>query len=77
MLSRLRELREDNDLNQTQIAKVLNVSQRTYSSYETGDRTIPYSALMKLAKFYKTSVDYILEMTDRFTPYPPKKKQPY
>ena len=74
MLTRLRELREDNDLNQTEIAKVLNISQRTYSSYETGDRTIPYSALMKLAYFYNTSVDYILELTDLSKPYPRKKK---
>lgn len=74
MLPRLRELREDSDLNQTQVAKVLNIAQRTYSSYETGDHTIPYSALMKLARFYNTSVDYILDMTDQFTPYPPKKK---
>lgn len=74
MLNRLRELREDNDFNQTEIAKILNVSQRTYSSYETGDRTIPYSALMKLARFYNTSVDYILDMTDHLKPYPPKKK---
>ncbi|MBQ8002727.1 MAG: helix-turn-helix transcriptional regulator [Clostridia bacterium] len=74
MLSRLRELREDNDLNQTEIAKVLNVSQRTYSSYETGDRTIPYTALIKLARFYNTSVDYILSITDQTKPYPPQKK---
>ena len=68
MLTRLRELREDSDYNQTQIAKILNISQRTYSSYETGDRTIPYSALVKLARFYHTSVDYILDMTDQFKP---------
>lgn len=74
MLPRLRELREDNDLNQTQVAKILNISQRTYSSYETGDRTIPYSALRTLARFYNTSVDYILDMTDQTKPYPPKKK---
>lgn len=72
MLIRLRELREDNDLNQTQVAKVLNVSQRTYSSYETGDRTIPYTALVKLARFYNTSVDYILELTDQTKPYSDK-----
>lgn len=75
MLIRLRELREDNDFNQTQIAEILNVSQRTYSSYETGDRTIPYSALRTLALFYNTSVDYILDMTDQIKPYPTKKKQ--
>lgn len=73
MLTRLRELREDNDLSQSEIAKILNISQRAYSSYETGNRTIPYMSLVKLARFYNTSVDYILDMTDQLKPYPRKK----
>lgn len=65
----LRRLCEDKDLNQTEVAKILNISQRTYSGYETGARMIPYTALITLAKFYGTSIDYIVELTDDPTPY--------
>lgn len=57
---RLKDLREDNDLTQTQIAKLLNVRQNTYSQYENGKRDIPIDLLWKLADFYNTSVDYII-----------------
>jgi len=57
---RLRDLREDNDLTQSQIAKQLNIKQNTYSQYENGKREIPVSLLWKLADFYKTSVDYLI-----------------
>ncbi len=69
LLPRLRDLREDNDLTQTDIANVLNISQRTYSGYETGSRMIPFTCLIKLAKYYNTSTDYILGLTDNPNPY--------
>lgn len=67
---RLRDLREDSDLTQTQIAKILNIRQNTYSQYENGQRQIPIEALIKLAEFYKTSTDYILGITNIRKPYP-------
>ncbi len=66
---RLRDLREDADLNQTQVAKFLGMSQTGYSKYETGENDIPTQVLIKLAKFYKTSVDYLLGITDNTKPY--------
>ena len=65
---RIRDLREDRDLTQTQLAKEINVSQRTYSYYENGERTIPPEVLIALAKFYNVSVDYILELSDNPIP---------
>lgn len=62
---RIRDLREDADLTQTEIGKAINLPQRTYAYYESGDRTIPPEVLISLAKFYKTSVDYILGLTDK------------
>ena len=59
---RLRDLREDNDYTQEQIAKYLNVKQSTYSQYENGQRQIPIELLIELAKYYGTSTDYILEL---------------
>lgn len=64
MYKRIRDLREDRDLNQTQVAEILNMSQTGYSKYETGENDIPTSVLIKLAKFYNVSTDYILELTD-------------
>ena len=57
---RLRDLREDNDYKQIQIAKLLNIKQNTYSQYETGKREIPLALLWKLADLYKTSIDYLV-----------------
>jgi transcriptional regulator with XRE-family HTH domain len=65
MYSRLRDLREDKDLNQTQIAQMLGMSQTGYSKYETGENDIPTSILIKLSRFYNTSIDYLLGETDR------------
>lgn len=65
MYPRLRDLREDNDLNQTQVAKMLDMSQTGYSKYETGENDIPTAVLIKLARFYETSIDYLLGETDR------------
>ena len=60
MYQRLRDLREDHDLNQTQVAKMLGMSQTGYSKYETGENDIPTHVLIKLARFYNTSIDYLL-----------------
>ena len=60
MYTRIRDLREDKDMNQTQMAKILNMSQTGYSKYETGENDIPTTILIKLADFYHTSVDYLL-----------------
>jgi len=67
--NRLRDLREDADLNQTQVAKHLGMSQTGYSKYETGENDIPTQVLIKLAQLYKTSIDYILGVSDQKTPY--------
>ena len=67
---RLKGLREDRNLLQKDIANLLNVTQVAYSCYEIGRRQIPIDALIKLADFYHTSVDYILGLTDERKPYP-------
>ena len=69
---RIRNLREDQDLTQAYIGKVLNVTQKSYSRYENGDRAIPIELLSKLADFYDTSVDYLINRTNINTPYPKK-----
>lgn len=72
METRLRSLREDNDLTQKHLSKYLNISQVAYSYYELNKRTIPLELLSKLADFYETSVDYLLYRTDETKPYPQK-----
>lgn len=67
---RLKEIREDRDITQKEIAKILNISQVVYSRYETGIRLIPIDKLTKLADYYKLPVDYILGLTDEKKPYP-------
>ena len=62
---RIRDLREDKDLSQAFVGKAINVPQRTYAYYETGERTIPPQVLIALAKFHNTSVDYLLGLTDK------------
>ena len=69
---RIRNLREDQDLTQAYIGKVLNVTQKSYSRYENGDRAIPIELSSKLADFYDTSVDYLINRTNIKTPYPKK-----
>ena len=69
---RIRNLREDQDLTQAYIGKVLNVTQKSYSRYENGDRATPIELLSKLADFYDTSVDYLINRTNIKTPYPKK-----
>ncbi len=73
-MNRLKDLREDKDLLQKDIAKVIGISQRGYSHYETGENNIPNSVLIKLADFYETSTDYILGITNIKKPYPKQKK---
>ena len=69
MYRRIRELREDRDLLQKDMAVLLNCSQVAYSRYELGSRDIPTDVLITLAKFHNTSVDYILGITDEKNPY--------
>jgi len=66
---KIRDLREDNDLTQKEIADYLHIKQNTYSQYESGQRQLPISCLIALAKFYKTSTDYILGLTENRKPY--------
>lgn len=67
---RIRNLREDKDLTQTDIANYLHISQRTYSRYENDERAIPIEILSKLADFHHTSVDYLINRTNIKKPYP-------
>ncbi len=70
MYKRIRDLREDHDLTQKQIAEILNMSQTGYSKYETGENDLPTVVLIKLANYYNTSIDYLLNRTNTFKPYP-------
>ena len=67
---RIRDLREDADMTQKEVADYLHVKQNTYSQYENGLRQIPLECLIALARFYKTSTDYLLGLTDERKPYP-------
>ena len=69
---RIRNLREDKDLTQAQLAKILNTTQRTYSRYENADSTIPLEMLIKIADYHNVSTDYLLERTDIKKPYSKK-----
>lgn len=66
---KIRDLREDSDLTQSDMAKALNCSQQAYSNYELGQRDIPTDILLALAEFHKTNVDYILGLTNNKTYY--------
>ena len=70
MYPRIRDLREDRDLNQTAVAKMLGMSQTGYSKYETGENDIPTAVLIRLARFYDTSIDYLLGETNSPARYP-------
>lgn len=70
MYRRIRDLREDRDLLQKDMAALLNCSQVCYSHYEMGKRDIPTDVLIQLAQFYRTSTDYLLGLTDEKRPYP-------
>lgn len=73
MYQRIRNLRDDKDLTQAQVAAAINCGQRAYSYYERGSRDLPSDILIQLALFHDTSIDYILGMTDIKKPYPRKK----
>lgn len=75
MYRRIRDLREDADLLQRDIAVQLNCSQVCYSNYENGKRDIPTEVLIKLSEIYNTSIDYLLGITDERTPYPKASKR--
>ena len=62
---RIRHLREDSDLSQTQLAQILNLSQRSLSHYENGTREIPTGILIKIANYFNCSIDYLLERTEQ------------
>ena len=71
MYRRIRDLREDADLRQKDIAAYLRCTQVSYSHYELGKRDIPTEVLIRLAAFYQTSTDYLLGLTNQRAPYPP------
>ena len=70
---RLKDIREDRDLTQREVAEHLHIRQNTYSQYENGQRGLPLDTLIKLAKYFGVSTDYILGLTDESRPYPPVK----
>ena len=72
-LRRLRDLRQDHDLTQKEVAGLLEIDQRVYSTYETGKREMPLHHLVFLAEYYHTSTDYLLDLTESPAPYPSKK----
>ena len=72
---RIRDMREERDLTQKQLADHLHIRQNTYSQYETGQRQLPLDVLIALARYYKTSADYLLGLTDERKPYPDSKKR--
>lgn len=74
MYDRIRSLREDNDLRQIDLAAYLKCTQVCYSNYETGKRDIPTEVLIMLARYYNTSTDYLLNLTDESAPYPSLKR---
>lgn len=69
MFKRIRDLREDRDITQMKMAQLLQIHQTTYSDYELGNLNVPADILIRLAKFYETSIDYIVGLTDDPRPY--------
>lgn len=69
-MNRIKELREDRDMKQKDVAKILNISQQQYARYELEENEMAYGQLIKLAEYYNTSIDYILYVTDERKPYP-------
>ncbi|MEG0913680.1 MAG: helix-turn-helix transcriptional regulator [Oscillospiraceae bacterium] len=70
MYSRIRDLREDRDMSQIEVARILSVHQTTYSDYELGNLNLPVPVLIALAELYSTSIDYLVNLTDCKKPYP-------
>ncbi len=75
METRIKDLRVDHDLTQTEVAEAIGITQRKYSYLETGTQAWTDELLVRLAEFYHTSVDYLLKVTDRAEPYPRKKRR--
>ncbi len=69
-IKRIRDLREDHDLKQVNVAQILNMKQPQYARYESGKRDFPIDVIIKLAEFYDTSIDYLLGLTNEMNPYP-------
>ena len=69
MRLKIRDMREDNDLTQQQIAEYLECDRSLYSKYERGERDVPLDIMIKLAQFYKTSIDYLVVLTENKKPY--------
>jgi transcriptional regulator with XRE-family HTH domain len=69
MKTKIRDMREDRDLTQQQVAEYLMCDQSLYSKYERGERDVPLTIMIKLAQFYKTSIDYLVGLTDNSKPY--------
>lgn len=69
MKTRLRELREDNDLTQEKCAKIANIGKNSYIRYENGERTPPLDTIIEFAKYYNVSIDYIAKLTNKREPY--------
>lgn len=74
MHNRIKELREDHDLKQRDVAAHLNVAQNSYSNYENGNREVPLTLLIQLSRFYKVNLEYLLGLTDVPTPLPPSRR---
>lgn len=74
-MNRLKDLREDKDLYQKDVARILNIAERTYSGYETESRWMSKEILISISKFYNTSTDYILGLTNVKEPYPRRKEK--
>jgi len=72
MFERIRNMREDRDMTQAQIAEYLSIHQTTYSDYELGNLNIPVTVFDKLADLFETSIDYLVNRTDERKPYPRK-----
>lgn len=66
---RLKDIREDRELTQAKVAKILNMKQQQYARYESGKNEIPFEYIIKLAKYYDVSIDYLAELTDEIRPY--------
>ena len=73
-INRLREIREDKDLTQKELASILKISQQQYNKYELGINSIPIEKLNILANYYETSIDYLINRTNEKKPYPKKEK---
>lgn len=75
IVGRIKNLREDNDWTQQHVSDLLHISRSTYSAYENGANATPIEILIKISNIYKTSIDYVLDLTDEKNPYPRKRQK--